>query len=150
MLRVIEGEAGLTTEQVQIQIRIRLPGWVEVRDGLEPGARVVTEGRERIRPGQPTAIHAGLQGTASGTPDRGRTRQSRRRDRPRLSGGPAALRGEAIRLLVRSPRAFSTTATFNTGMVIMVLDRHAKRRSAWVIRPASLETSMCARRAVRR
>ena len=41
--------------------------------------------------------------------------------------------GEAIRLLVRSPRAFSNTATFNTGMVVVVLDSHAKRRSAWVI-----------------
>ncbi|MTW22458.1 efflux RND transporter permease subunit [Allochromatium palmeri] len=46
---------------------------------------------------------------------------------------PYAESGEAIRLLVRSPRAFSNTATFNTGMVIIVLDSHAKRRSAWVI-----------------
>ena len=46
---------------------------------------------------------------------------------------PYAESGEAIRLLVRSPRAFSNTASFNTGMVVVVLDRHAKRRSAWVI-----------------
>jgi len=46
---------------------------------------------------------------------------------------PYVERGEAIRLLVRSPRAFSNTATFNTGMITLVLDRHDKRRSAWVI-----------------
>ncbi|SDX90676.1 multidrug efflux pump [Allochromatium warmingii] len=46
---------------------------------------------------------------------------------------PYAESGEAIRLLVRSPRAFSNTASFNTGMVVVVLDRHANRRSAWVI-----------------
>ncbi|MBK1719057.1 efflux RND transporter permease subunit [Thiocystis violacea] len=41
--------------------------------------------------------------------------------------------GEAIRLLVRTPRSFSNTATFNTGMAIIVLNEYTLRRSAWVI-----------------
>ena len=46
---------------------------------------------------------------------------------------PYAERGEAMRLLVRSPRSFGTTTTFNDGMVIVVLSDFAQRRSAWVI-----------------
>jgi multidrug efflux pump len=46
---------------------------------------------------------------------------------------PYAERGEAMRILVRSPRAFGTTTTFNDGMVILVLNDFARRRSAWVI-----------------
>lgn len=41
--------------------------------------------------------------------------------------------GEAIRLLVRSPRAFGLTENFNTGIVIFVLADWAERRSAWEI-----------------
>ncbi|MTW22459.1 efflux RND transporter periplasmic adaptor subunit [Allochromatium palmeri] len=53
VLRVQESEAGLTAERTQIHIGTRIPGWVEVRDGLAPGERVVTEGQEKVRPGQP-------------------------------------------------------------------------------------------------
>ncbi|WP_295408871.1 efflux RND transporter permease subunit [uncultured Thiocystis sp.] len=41
--------------------------------------------------------------------------------------------GEATRLLVRAPRSFSNTATFNSGMVVMVLNDFGLRRSGWVI-----------------
>ncbi|WP_236786418.1 efflux RND transporter periplasmic adaptor subunit [Allochromatium tepidum] len=59
VLRLTEGESGPTTERLQIRIGTRIPGWVEVRDGLEPGDRVVTEGQEKIRPGQPIRLVAG-------------------------------------------------------------------------------------------
>lgn len=41
--------------------------------------------------------------------------------------------GEAIRLLVRAPRGFSSVAIFNTGMAVMVLNDFGKRRSGWEI-----------------
>ncbi len=41
--------------------------------------------------------------------------------------------GEAIRLLVRSPRTFGAAGDFNTGIVVFVLSDWAERRSAWVI-----------------
>ncbi len=40
---------------------------------------------------------------------------------------------EAIRLLIRSPRSFGNSATFNSGIVIFVLNDWSKRRSAWVM-----------------
>jgi multidrug efflux pump len=41
--------------------------------------------------------------------------------------------GEAIRLLVRAPRAFGATESFNSGIVIFVLSDWGARRSAWEI-----------------
>jgi len=41
--------------------------------------------------------------------------------------------GEAIRLLVRAPRGFGSLSTFNSGIVIFVLNDWSKRRSAWEI-----------------
>lgn len=41
--------------------------------------------------------------------------------------------GEAIRLLVRTPRAFGNFSNFNTGIVVFVLSDWAERRSGWVI-----------------
>jgi multidrug efflux pump len=41
--------------------------------------------------------------------------------------------GEAIRVLVRAPRSFSGAQIFNSGIVIMVLNDFAARRSAWEI-----------------
>ncbi|MCC0006512.1 MAG: efflux RND transporter permease subunit [Hyphomicrobiaceae bacterium] len=41
--------------------------------------------------------------------------------------------GEATRLLVRTPRSFGTISSFNSGIVIFVLDDWAKRRSAFVV-----------------
>lgn len=40
---------------------------------------------------------------------------------------------EAIRILVRAPRAFSNAAIFNSGIVIIVLNEWGQRRSAWAI-----------------
>lgn len=40
---------------------------------------------------------------------------------------------EVTRLLVRAPRTFSNFETFNTGIVIVVLNDWSKRRSAWDI-----------------
>ena len=42
-------------------------------------------------------------------------------------------RGEVTRMLVRAPRSFGGVTTFNTGMVIVVLDDWEKRRSGWEI-----------------
>lgn len=41
--------------------------------------------------------------------------------------------GEVTRMLVRAPRSFGGVTTFNTGMVIVVLDDWEKRRSGWQI-----------------
>ncbi|MGH1419983.1 MAG: efflux RND transporter permease subunit [Hyphomicrobiaceae bacterium] len=41
--------------------------------------------------------------------------------------------GEATRLLVRAPRGFGTIQTFNSGIVIVLLDDWSKRRSAFDI-----------------
>ena len=41
--------------------------------------------------------------------------------------------GEAVRLLVRSPRTFGAAGDFNSGIAVVVLADWAKRRSAWVI-----------------
>ncbi len=46
---------------------------------------------------------------------------------------PYAESGEAIRVLVRAPRAFSNTAVYNSGIVVMVLNEFGQRRSGWVI-----------------
>lgn len=46
---------------------------------------------------------------------------------------PYTLSGEVTRLLVRAPRGFSSTALYNTGMVIIVLNDFGKRRTAWEI-----------------
>tara|TARA_R110000868_G_scaffold114991_2_gene307470 strand:- start:802 stop:3915 length:3114 start_codon:yes stop_codon:yes gene_type:complete len=41
--------------------------------------------------------------------------------------------GEVTRMLVRAPRSFGGVTTFNTGMVIVVLDDWGQRRSGWEI-----------------
>jgi len=46
---------------------------------------------------------------------------------------PYADSGEAIRVLVRTPRSFGGAQIFNSGIVIMVLNDFAQRRSGWVI-----------------
>ncbi len=46
---------------------------------------------------------------------------------------PYVERGEAKRLLIRSPRLFSATTNFNTGLAILVLAPYTERRSAWAI-----------------
>ncbi|WP_419174728.1 efflux RND transporter permease subunit [Desulfosediminicola sp.] len=46
---------------------------------------------------------------------------------------PLVDKNEATRLLVRTPRSFSSFANFNTGIVIIVLNLWSERRSAWEI-----------------
>ncbi len=46
---------------------------------------------------------------------------------------PYAETGEALRVLVRAPRSFGRAQIFNSGIVIMVLNDFAARRSAWPI-----------------
>ncbi|MDX1351687.1 MAG: efflux RND transporter permease subunit, partial [Thiomicrorhabdus sp.] len=46
---------------------------------------------------------------------------------------PLVDNGEAKRLLIRTPRSFSSTEIFNTGFVIVVLEDWSKRRSAYTI-----------------
>jgi multidrug efflux pump len=46
---------------------------------------------------------------------------------------PLVQNAEAIRLLVRAPRAFGNYEIFNTGIVIVVLNNWSQRRSAWAI-----------------
>ncbi len=46
---------------------------------------------------------------------------------------PYAESGEALRLLVRTPRSFATLASFNSGIVIFSLNNWSQRRSAWTI-----------------
>ena len=46
---------------------------------------------------------------------------------------PLVESGEVVRLLVRAPRAFANFEIFNTGIVIVLLNDWATRRSAWEI-----------------
>ncbi len=46
---------------------------------------------------------------------------------------PLVEKGEVNRLLVRAPRSFGNLETFNSGIVIVVLNDWANRRSAWKI-----------------
>ncbi len=46
---------------------------------------------------------------------------------------PYAESGEALRVLVRAPRSFTGAQIFNSGIVIVVLNDFAQRRSAWVV-----------------
>jgi multidrug efflux pump len=46
---------------------------------------------------------------------------------------PLVESGEATRLLVRAPRTFANYESFNTGLVIFVLNDWSQRRSAWAI-----------------
>jgi multidrug efflux pump len=46
---------------------------------------------------------------------------------------PYAESGEAIRVLMRTPRGFGGGDSFNTGIVIMVMAPFGERRSSWVV-----------------
>ncbi|MEE4377694.1 MAG: efflux RND transporter permease subunit [Candidatus Competibacteraceae bacterium] len=46
---------------------------------------------------------------------------------------PLVENGEVTRLLVRSPRSFGNLTSFNSGIVIMVLNDWGKRRSGWAM-----------------
>jgi len=64
VLVVGSGEERLV-ERRAIEIGTRLPGFVEIRDGLEVGERVITHGQEKARPGEPVQILAVDDGTRS-------------------------------------------------------------------------------------
>jgi membrane fusion protein (multidrug efflux system) len=57
-----EGDA-LSAERVQVEVGTRKPGLVEIRSGLGPGERVITEGQDKARPGQPVRVLALDDGT---------------------------------------------------------------------------------------
>ena len=65
VLLLMDGEDGLTVDRRQVQIGTRQPGLVEIRDGLAAGDRVVTEGQDKARPGQPVRLLAVDDGTSS-------------------------------------------------------------------------------------
>ena len=50
MLR-IDKDGKDTVEKKQVKIGLRLPGYVEILDGLSEGEQVVTHGNSKIRPG---------------------------------------------------------------------------------------------------
>jgi membrane fusion protein (multidrug efflux system) len=55
---LVDGDDGLTVERKQVEIGTRQPGVVEIRSGLAAGNRVVTEGQDKARPGQPVKVLA--------------------------------------------------------------------------------------------
>ncbi len=57
MLR-IEKDGKDTVEKKQVQIGLRLPGYVEILDGLEEGQQVVTHGNSKVRPGDTLDVMA--------------------------------------------------------------------------------------------
>ncbi len=56
VFRVAEKGQGLTVERVKVQTGRRTDGLVEVLDGLAVGDRVVVQGLQRVRPGQPIRV----------------------------------------------------------------------------------------------
>ncbi len=56
VMRVNETANGLIAEQQQVQLGMRLAGWVEVREGLAAGEWVIIAGQDQVRPGQPVRL----------------------------------------------------------------------------------------------
>jgi membrane fusion protein (multidrug efflux system) len=54
----VEGRGAPTAERRQVQVGTRKPGLVEVREGLAAGERVITDGNDKVRPGQSIEIVA--------------------------------------------------------------------------------------------
>ena len=57
----IVGE-GNVVERLEVETGRRRPGEVEILDGLQPGALVITEGTQKVRPGQQVEILSGRGG----------------------------------------------------------------------------------------
>ena len=57
--RAVQGQA----KQTEVQLGLRRPGWVEIRDGLERDAIVVTAGHQQIKNGSPLVIAQPRKGT---------------------------------------------------------------------------------------
>lgn len=51
---VVDGEG--IVERLEVQTGRRRPGQVEILHGLQPGDRVITEGTQKARPGQPVTV----------------------------------------------------------------------------------------------
>ncbi len=49
-------------ERREVETGRRRPGEVEILDGLQPGERVITEGTQKVRPGQQVEILSGRGG----------------------------------------------------------------------------------------
>jgi membrane fusion protein (multidrug efflux system) len=62
----------LRAERRQIEAGARRDGFVEVVSGLEGGERLVSEGLNRVNPGQPVRIAGGPGGPGGGAPPPGR------------------------------------------------------------------------------
>lgn len=59
VMAVADAEGGApTAERRQVQVGTRKPGLVEVREGLAAGERVITDGNDKVRPGQSIEIVA--------------------------------------------------------------------------------------------
>ncbi len=51
VMRRVEKDGKDTVEKKQVKIGLRLPGYVEILDGLSEGEQVVTHGNSKVRPG---------------------------------------------------------------------------------------------------
>jgi membrane fusion protein, multidrug efflux system len=65
VMRLVDNDDGQTVERRQVQIGTRQPGLAEIRAGLAVGDRVVTEGQDKARPGQPVKVLAVDDGTSA-------------------------------------------------------------------------------------
>lgn len=58
VMALSEGQEPLTATRRPVEIGTRQPGWVEIRAGLAAGERVIVDGQDKVRPGQPLKIMA--------------------------------------------------------------------------------------------
>jgi membrane fusion protein (multidrug efflux system) len=66
--RVVQGEGAPVTELVRIEAGQRSNGMAEVLAGLNADDRVITEGVQSVRPGQPVRLSGGADAVAEPTP----------------------------------------------------------------------------------
>lgn len=62
VFRITGPDGGLTVEQQPVELGQRIPGFVEVRAGLEPGQRIAADGLLGLRSGAPVAIIGAFDG----------------------------------------------------------------------------------------
>lgn len=85
-----------TVSQRRIERGITAANRVQVRQGLQPGDRVVTEGGDRLRDGATVQLPSDKPATAAGATDPGKKRERRRRDHGQGgTGGPGSPGGAA-------------------------------------------------------
>jgi len=63
--RVAQGERGSTAQRVDVAVGVRQDGFAEIRQGLDVGVPVVSEGANRVQPNQPVRL-ASEQGRGGG------------------------------------------------------------------------------------